>query len=112
MTHATRRWDGILQRLLLLWAILFALLLLNAAPAAPAPLDELQSQAQACERNGDWVGACRKYDDMIRKDRGNLEAREAYHRCIRQYQIVRRHSDRVYREALRAPQSLRRPRYL
>ncbi len=37
---------------------------------------------------------------MIRKDRGNVEAREAYHRCLRQYQIVRRHSDRVYREAL------------
>jgi carboxyl-terminal processing protease len=108
VTHATRRWDGILNRLLPLWAVLFALLLLNAAPAAPvnvalaapAPLDELQSQAQACERNGDWVGACHKYDDMIRKDRGNVEAREAYHRCLRQYQIVRRHSDRVYREAL------------
>ena len=37
---------------------------------------------------------------MIRKERGNVEAREAYHRCYRQYQIVHRHSDHVYHEAL------------
>ena len=104
MTHTTRRWHGIPYRLIPLWAVFAALLYAGyAVPApalpAPAPQDELQ-KALAAEKSGDWVEACRRYDEMIRKDRNNLEAREAYHRCIRQYQIARRHSDRLYRDTL------------
>src|SRR5579872_6480641 len=80
-------------------AIILALLLPRSAPAAPAP-PGLLSEAQACEQKGDWIGSCRKYDEVIRRERDNLEARDGYHRCLRQYQIVRRHSDPVYRDAL------------
>ncbi len=72
----------------------------GSASAQATRLDELRRQAQECEKSGDWLGACRLYDEMIRKDRGNVEARESYHRCYRQYQITRRHSDHVYRDAL------------
>jgi carboxyl-terminal processing protease len=88
-------------------AVVLALFLVGAAVAAPArngpapaPSDDLLNQAQALEQRGDWPNASRKYDDLIRKNRGNIEARDGYHRCVRQYQILRRHSDRHYREAL------------
>ncbi len=100
MTHATRRWDPRSLRLQSLGALLVVLLFAGSASAQATRLDDLRRQAQDCEKSGDWLGACRLYDEMIHKDRGNVEARESYHRCYRQYQIVRRHSDHVYREAL------------
>jgi carboxyl-terminal processing protease len=85
-------------------AVLLAFLLAVAAPAAPAPTDGLRSQALQHEKEGNWLQACRDYDDLIRRDRGDLSAREGYHRCFRQYQILRRHSDRTYRDALKVLQ--------
>jgi carboxyl-terminal processing protease len=105
VTHTTRRWHGIPYRLIPIWAVFAALLYAGYALPAPihptaAPQDEVQQKALAAEKSGDWIEACRRYDEMIRQNRNDLEAREAYHRCIRQYQIARRHSDRLYRETL------------
>src|SRR5262249_38699022 len=72
-----------------------------AAKAAPAPTDGLRSLARQHEDEGNWLQACREYDELIRRDRGDVGAREGYHRCFRQYQILRRHSDRTYRDALK-----------
>jgi carboxyl-terminal processing protease len=99
VTHATRRRTRLLQRLLPCGAVLIALLFAVHASAESVRNDPLR-QAQVCENNGQWLDACRLYDEMIRKERGNLEAREGYHRCLRQYQIKCRHTDRVYRDTL------------
>jgi carboxyl-terminal processing protease len=77
------------------------MLLATLAPAAPAPTDGLRSQALKNEAEGNWLQACRDYDELIRRDRGDVGAREGYHRCFRQYQIFRRHSDRAYRDTLK-----------
>jgi carboxyl-terminal processing protease len=100
VTQATRRWDRLPHRFIPLFAGVLALLLAGQASAQTTRLDELRSVAQAHEKNADWVQACRTYDEMIRHDRTSVEAREGYHRCFRQYQIVRRHTDPLYRESL------------
>jgi carboxyl-terminal processing protease len=82
---------------------LLAFLLFAAATnAAPAPQDGLRGEALKHESEGKWLLACRDYDELIRRDRGDVEAREGYHRCFRQYQIFRRHSDQTYRDTLKA----------
>jgi carboxyl-terminal processing protease len=62
--------------------------------------DELQRHAQAAERRGDWLAACRWYQEALRKDGDQAEVRSAYQRCLRRHQIVRRHRDTSYREML------------
>jgi carboxyl-terminal processing protease len=79
-------------------------LLVGAAGSLQAagllPPDDLRRQAQACERRGDWLEACRCYDEIFRKDRTQTEARDAYRRCLRHYYLVRRHQDDTYRRLL------------
>ena len=101
MRQTTRRWAGIPHRLIPFGAVVLAVLLATLAPAAPAPTDGLRSQALKNEAEGNWLQACRDYDELIRRDRGDVGAREGYHRCFRQYQIFRRHSDRAYRDTLK-----------
>src|SRR5437899_2246707 len=99
--HATRRWDGIPLRIIPCGVVLLVLLFAGYATAAPAPpSDDLRKLALKAEEDHDWLGACRAYDALIRQDRASAEAREGYHRCFRQYQLVRRHSDRAYLDAL------------
>jgi hypothetical protein len=102
VTQTTRRAAGIPCQFIPFGAALLAFLFFAAAAkAAPAPTDALRSQALKHEAEGNWLQACRDYDELIRRDRGNVEAREGYHRCFRQYQILRRHSDPTYRDALK-----------
>lgn len=101
MRQTTRRWAGIPHRLIPFGAVVLAVLLATLAPAAPAPTDGLRSQALTHEAEGNWLQACREYDELIRRDRGDVGARDGYHRCFRQYQILRRHSDRGYRDTLK-----------
>jgi carboxyl-terminal processing protease len=63
-------------------------------------LDELRRQAQALERGANWLEACRCYDEILRKDRGQAEARDGYRRCLRRYHLVTRHRDSSYRQVL------------
>ncbi len=67
---------------------------------APGNLDDLRRQAQTLERSHDWLEACRCYDEILRKDRRNTEARDGYQRCLRRYHLVCRHRDTSYRQLL------------
>jgi carboxyl-terminal processing protease len=80
-------------------------LLLLPAPlgAQTAGPEDLRAQASDFEKRRDWLEACRAYDEILRKERGERareEARQGYQRCLRRYLIARRHADRGYREAL------------
>ncbi len=70
------------------------------APSSLARIEDLRRQAQVCEKRGDWLEACRWHEEIIRRDRTQGEYREAYHRCLRQLHLVRRHRDAAYRQAL------------
>jgi carboxyl-terminal processing protease len=63
-------------------------------------LEDLRRQAREAEQRGEWLKACWRYDDILRRDRNNAEVREAYHRCLRRHQITVRHNDAGYVDAL------------
>jgi carboxyl-terminal processing protease len=52
------------------------------------------------EKRGAWLQACRLYEEILRKDRTNVSAREGYQRCLRQIHLIARHRDGVYRQTL------------
>jgi carboxyl-terminal processing protease len=62
--------------------------------------DELLKQAQVCEKNHDWRGACCLYDELLHRNRDDARLRQAYQRCLRRYRIIGRHQDKLYRTAL------------
>ncbi len=68
--------------------------------AGGSRLDDLRRQAQNAEQSSDWLGACRCYDEILRKDRGQAEARVGYQRCLRRFHLVSRHRDTSYRQVL------------
>src|SRR5437879_2918290 len=51
-------------------------------------LEDVRRQAREAEQRGEWLKACWRYDELLRRDRTNKEAREAYHRCLRRHQIT------------------------
>jgi carboxyl-terminal processing protease len=65
-----------------------------------ATVEELQRRAAACERRGDWLEACRCYDELLHRQRGQSQAKSAYLRCLRRHQLVRRHQDPTYQQVL------------
>ncbi len=62
--------------------------------------EDVHRQAREAEQRGDWLKACWRYDEILRRDRKNTEVREAYHRCLRRLQIATRHNDRGYHDVL------------
>ena len=76
--------------------------LLPAASAAPLPADAspLLQQAKEFQERGQWIDACRAYDELLRKDRNQPEIREAYQKCLRHVLQARRHRDQAFRQAL------------
>jgi carboxyl-terminal processing protease len=68
--------------------------------AGNSHLDDLRRQALTCERNSDWLGACRCYEEILRKDRGQAGPRDGYQRCLRRFHLVTRHRDTSYRQVL------------
>ncbi len=80
--------------------ILVLLFFPTALPAQTNRADEARKLALASEQRGDWLEACRWYDEAYRRDRTRLDCRESYQRCLRQYHLQRRHRDPGYREAL------------
>jgi carboxyl-terminal processing protease len=69
--------------------------------AAPSPvLADLHRQAAALERQHDWLEACRVYDEILHRDRGQADARQGYQRCLRCVHMARRHRDPLYRQAI------------
>lgn len=63
-------------------------------------LERWRLKAQDYEKRGVWVEACRCYDEVLRKDRLNLAAREGYLRCCRRWQLAARHADPLHRQLL------------
>jgi carboxyl-terminal processing protease len=83
------------------FAPLLLLLFVPAARAeAPAPLEALRQDALRCEREGRWQDACNLYDEILRRDRSQAEARRGYQRCLRRHHLARRHADPGYRDSL------------
>jgi carboxyl-terminal processing protease len=81
--------------------LLAALALAVVGQAAPQPgPDGPCALAADCEKRGDWLGACRHYDEALRRDRGLAEAKAGYQRCLRLWHLERRHRDPLYRDAV------------
>ncbi len=80
--------------------LLILLFFPTALPAQTPRSNEAQRQALACEQRGDWLEACRWYDEAYRRDRTRLDCREAYQRCLRLFHLQNRHRDPAYREVL------------
>ncbi|HZY86547.1 MAG TPA: S41 family peptidase, partial [Gemmataceae bacterium] len=81
------------------------LLLLLVFPAAvraeaAADLAALRQSALRCERDGRWQDACRWYEEILRKDRSQADARRGYQRCLRRHHLARRHADPGYHDSL------------
>jgi carboxyl-terminal processing protease len=87
---------------LLVLLLVPAALLVSARPApAQTPyLDDCRSRALAAEKRGDWAEACRYYDEVLRKDRTQADARDGYQRCLRRFHLATRHRDPNFRETV------------
>jgi carboxyl-terminal processing protease len=62
--------------------------------------DELRRLGQASEQRGEWIEACRAYDEAYRRDHAYTDCRDGYQRCLRQFHLQRRQRDPGYREVL------------
>jgi carboxyl-terminal processing protease len=85
--------------------------LLGASPSPAAPT--LRQEAQAFAKKGAWLDACRCYEELLRKERANTKACDAYRRayrlCLRRLHQRLRHTDSAYSVAvakLNAPEAL------
>jgi hypothetical protein len=89
---------------LLLTLLLPAAFLLapSSARSQTPALDDLRARAQEAEKRGDWAEACNRYDELLRRDRTQADARDGYQRCLRRYHLARRHHDPDYRAAVAA----------
>ena len=85
------------------WIRAVALVLLLLLPAylrAESSPDELRRQGQTSEQRGEWIEACRAYDEAYRRDHTCTDCKEGYQRCLRQFHLQRRQRDPGYREIL------------
>jgi carboxyl-terminal processing protease len=82
--------------------ILLGLLTCPASVSAQAiNTGDLLKQAAECERQHDWLEACRLYDEVLHRNRrDDARIRQAYQRCLRRYHLAHRHQDKLYRLAL------------
>jgi hypothetical protein len=62
--------------------------------------DNQLEQARSLERQHRWLEACHAYDDLVHRDRDQVEYRDGYQRCLRHYYLSRRHQDAAYRQAV------------
>jgi carboxyl-terminal processing protease len=71
------------------------------APAGAVDLsDRRYQQALDAEKEGQWLKACRLYDELVRKDRTQAVARLGYQRCLRRLHQAMRQADPSYRATL------------
>ena len=81
----------------ILAAFLWMALFLPATPAQTVPLEQ---QAKILQRQGRWYEACCVYDELLSKDRNNLEWRNAYRACLRRFRQLRRLQDGALQSVL------------
>jgi carboxyl-terminal processing protease len=89
--------------------VLVLLIFAGQAGAEAVAPNKARSKAQEFEKRGAWLEACRAYDDVLRRDRTNISARQGYQRCLRRLQVQARHLDPLYRQTitrLNQPQAL------
>jgi carboxyl-terminal processing protease len=94
LTSTLQRWCAATTLLLGLALLIPARSAAEAAPAVPL------GAARDAEAARNWFEACQQYDAVLRQDRGNVEAREGYARCLRRLHLVNRHRDPAYRESV------------
>ncbi|MFQ3593285.1 MAG: PDZ domain-containing protein, partial [Gemmataceae bacterium] len=81
--------------------LLLGLVFLGVSPSYAADLsDRRYLQAVEAEKEGQWLKACRLYDELVRKDRTHPLARLGYQRCLRRLYQTLRHADPSYRTTL------------
>lgn len=73
--------------------------LILPTPVRAIPLDELR-RADQLEREGQWTQALDLYEQILLRDRGDTEARERYHNCLRHIHHIRRHQDPSFQQLL------------
>jgi carboxyl-terminal processing protease len=66
---------------------------LQAASLPADKLDQLLARARECEQKGHWTEACAYYDQVLKTDHTQPEARERYPVCLQRAQQLRRHRD-------------------
>jgi carboxyl-terminal processing protease len=64
-----------------------------SAEGLPAHLDQVRQRAQECERRGQWTEACACYDELLKNDHTDADAREHFQACLRHANQLRRHRD-------------------
>lgn len=87
---------------LLRFALLVGLALVSVPPAASGVdlNDRRYLSAVEAEKEGQWLKACRLYDELVRKDRTHPFARMGYQRCLRRLHQTLRQADPAYRAVL------------
>jgi carboxyl-terminal processing protease len=93
LPHSTRSLLGGL-------ALLVSLLTAQLGQAADDRLLQCRQKGADSEKRGNWLDACRWYDEALRKDRNHPETRTAYLRCLRRVQIAARYRDSAYTDAV------------
>jgi carboxyl-terminal processing protease len=90
-TH-TRCW-------MLVLALVGACLVIPSARAVdPNKLRDMQREAEAFEKQGDWEKACDLYENILRLKRDIPGIKERYVHCVRRLWQSRRHHDDSYRK--------------
>jgi carboxyl-terminal processing protease len=101
LVTATPLWR---TRHLLSGGFAFVFTLVSLPVVAATGVDDRAAQWRARgaehEKRGAWYEACRCYDEALRHERQHPSTREAYQRCARRLNLVTRHRDPAYTEAL------------
>lgn len=70
------------------------------ASAEDVRADDWKTRGATFEKRTAWAEACRCYEDVLRKERGNVIAREGYRRSLRRLHLATRQADATYRQSL------------
>jgi carboxyl-terminal processing protease len=82
------------------WQAAWLCLAILPALAGATPendVETLRHKALQCEEANQWVKACALYEQVLARDRGQLDVRERYQICLRHLQLARRCQDGAFR---------------
>jgi carboxyl-terminal processing protease len=63
------------------------------AEGLPLPTEQVRLRAQECEARGEWTEACACYDELLKADHTDADAREHFQISLRHANQLRRHRD-------------------
>jgi carboxyl-terminal processing protease len=99
LQNATRQTPSTLTLRIRLAALTLLVLGLPASADSVKP-DDWRARGARLEEKSAWAEACRCYEDILRKERGNPIAREGYRRSLRRLHLSTRHADASYRRSI------------